>query len=85
MNCIRKKHLVDMILATINLQSEWTCAGQWSLQVKELKIEPHQCNDYEVTIMTHSEDEACLLYMLLKNVTDLTVTLYANPSIIKCI
>lgn len=84
MNARRKDYLVDMINAIKSLQSEWTDIYRWSLYVKEIEIGPLQLNDYEVTIMTGSEDESCRLYLLLNDVTDLNVTMYTNPSNIKC-
>jgi hypothetical protein len=84
MNARRKDHLVDMINAIKCLQSEWTDIYQWSLEVRELEVKPLQLNDYEVSIMTGSDDESCRLYLLLNDVTDLNVTMCINPSIVKC-
>lgn len=84
MNARRKDHLVDMINAIKCLQSEWTDIYQWSLEVRELDVKPLQLNDYEVSIMTGSDDESCRLYLLLNDVTDLNVTMCINPSIVKC-
>lgn len=84
MNAKRKDYLVDMINAIISLQSEWTDIYRWSLYVKEIEIEPLQLNDYEVTILTGSDDESCRLYLLLNDVTDLNVTMCNKPSKVKC-
>lgn len=84
MNARRKDYLVDMINAIRGLQSEWTDIYQWTYHVQELEVKPLQLNDYEVTIMTGSEDESCRLYLLLNDVTDLNVVMYTNPSNLKC-
>lgn len=84
MNARRKDHLVDMINAIRCLQSEWTDMYQWTLHVQELEVKPLQLNDYEVSIMVESENEACILLLLLQNVTDLNVGINDNGRSIKC-
>lgn len=84
MKARRKDYLVDMINAIRCLQSEWTDMYQWTFTVKENEVEPLQLKDYEVIITTESDNEVCILLLLLQNVTDLHVGIYSNQNQILC-
>lgn len=84
MNAKRKDHLVDMVNAIRCLQSEWTEIYQWSLNVREREVKPLQLNDYEVLIKTESENEMCILLLLLQDVSDLHLRTYSDQCQILC-
>lgn len=84
MTAKRKDHLVDMVIAISRLQSDWTDIYQWSLNVREREVKPLQLNDYEVLIKTASENEMCILLLLLQEVSDLHLRIYSDQCQILC-
>lgn len=84
MNARRKDHLVELVNAIRRLQSDWTDIYQWSLNVREREAKHLQPTNYEVLINTESENEMCILLLLLQNVSDLKVRIYSDQCQILC-